>query len=172
MLGAAGALLVLALVLVALPAAGASAPAVAGSSVFHGASKNGVYIVRMAALPAVAYDGSVAGYKATQSNKGNKIDPNAPDVTKYVGYLKSQHDASVGNAGGAKLYDYSYSLNGYAAKMSEAQARKASPSQACSRSSPTSSSTWTRSRLRRSSACRSPVARGTSSVASVTPART
>jgi hypothetical protein len=126
LLGTAGALLVLALVLVALPAAGASDPTETATAAFHGKAKNGVYIVRMADLPAVAYDGSIAGYKATQPDKGKKIDPNAPDVVKYVGYLKSSHDASVGNAGGTKLYDYSFSLNGYAAKLTVEQAHKIS----------------------------------------------
>src|SRR5204863_4166578 len=59
---------------------------------FHGKSKNGVYIVRMANLPAVAYDGGVAGYKATKPDKGKTIDPNAPDVVRYVGYLNAKHD--------------------------------------------------------------------------------
>jgi hypothetical protein len=79
----------------------------------------------MADLPAVAYDGGVSGLKATKPKQGEKIDPNAPDVVKYVGYLKSKHDdALAGVGGGKKLYDYGFSLNGFAARISEAQALK------------------------------------------------
>ena len=58
-LGTAGALVVLALLLVALPAAGAGDPVESASvpADFHGKAKNGIYIVRLADLPAVAYDG-------------------------------------------------------------------------------------------------------------------
>jgi hypothetical protein len=125
----AGALSVLALVavaLLALPAAGANEDGtVAPNGKFHGKSENGVYIVRLADLPTVAYDGGVSGYRATKPNQGQKIDPNAPDVVKYVGYLKSKHDdALAGVGGGKKLYDYGFSLNGFAAQISEAQAMK------------------------------------------------
>jgi hypothetical protein len=119
-----GVLAALAAALVALPAASGNDDADAALSAnFHGKSENGVYLVRLADLPAVAYDGSVAGYKSTKPKQGQKIDPNAPDVVKYVGYLKAQHDsalASVGN--GDKLYDYGFSVNGFAAKLSYGQA--------------------------------------------------
>jgi subtilisin family serine protease len=83
----------------------------------------GLYIVRMADLPAVAYDGSIKGYKATRPAPGSKIDPFAPDVTKYVGYLKNQHDNALQRAGGGnKLYDYSFSYNGFLARLSAGQA--------------------------------------------------
>ena len=110
---------------VAMPAASGDDPAddATISANFHGKSENGVYIVRLANLPAVAYDGGVAGYAATKPAKGRKIDPLNADVQKYVGYLKSKHDASLSKVGNAnKLYDYSYSVNGYAAKMSYDQA--------------------------------------------------
>src|SRR6476469_2563232 len=51
-------------------------------------SKNGVYMVQMREAPAATYKGGVAGYKAT-AKPGQKIDPLAPDVVKYVGYLKA-----------------------------------------------------------------------------------
>jgi hypothetical protein len=119
-------LALVAVALLALPAAGAGGDdSVAPNGKFHGKSDNGVYIVRLADLPAVAYDGGVSGLKATKPKQGQKIDPNAPDVVKYVGYLKSKHDdALAGVGGGTKLYDYGFSLNGFAARISEAQAMK------------------------------------------------
>ena len=46
-------------------------------------------------------------------------DTDAADVTKYVGYLKNRHDAELAKVGGGqKLYDYGFSVNGFAAKLS------------------------------------------------------
>lgn len=38
-------------------------------------SSSGIYIVEMIEKPAVAYDGGIAGYKATQPKNNQKIDP-------------------------------------------------------------------------------------------------
>ena len=55
-------------------------------------SINGVYIVRMAEDPVVAYDGGIAGLKATKPRKGMKINPTNPAVVKYSDYLIARHD--------------------------------------------------------------------------------
>jgi hypothetical protein len=86
-------------------------------------SKNGVYVVQMRQAPAVAYKGDIAGYKATAPKAGQKIDPFNTDVTRYVGYLKAQHDATLSKVSkGAKLYSYAFTFNGFAAKMTPAEA--------------------------------------------------
>ena len=86
------------------------------------------YIVQLAERPAVAYEGGIAGLKATKPAPGSKIDPNAADVVKYVGYLKGRHDAVHGKVGGgAKIYDYTYSFNGFAAKLTGSQADEPRP---------------------------------------------
>jgi len=87
-------------------------------------SENGIYVVQMADQPVVAYTGGVKGLKATAPKQGQKIDPTAGDVVAYAGYLKGTHDAAVGAVGGTKLYSYVYSYNGFAAKLSLAQAGK------------------------------------------------
>lgn len=88
-------------------------------------SSSGIYIVEMIEKPAVAYDGSIAGYKATQPKNNQKIDPTSTDVIKYVGYLNGRHDDALnGVGGGRKLYDYSYTFNGFAAELTDAQAGK------------------------------------------------
>src|SRR5688572_26020272 len=93
----------------------------AGSS--EAKSGNGVYIVQMQDAPAVAYKGGVAGYKATAPKKGEKINPIAPDVVKYVDYLKAKHDAALAKVGnGQKLYSYGFTFNGFAAKITPQQA--------------------------------------------------
>ena len=132
-LGALGAFAVLAALLVAIPASGALGQVVGhdrtdGSKT---AAAGNSYIVRLADAPVVAYEGGIAGLKATApTKKGEKINPDSPDVVKYAAYLDSRHDAVLNSVGGAKkLYDYRYSLNGFAAKLSAAQAEalKSSP---------------------------------------------
>jgi len=87
-------------------------------------SQNGLYIVRMADAPVVAYKGEIKGLKATQPQKGKKIDVTSPAVVEYVSYLDAKHDAALSKVGGQKVYDYRYSFNGFAAKLSHDQAQK------------------------------------------------
>ena len=85
--------------------------------------KNGVYVVQMKDAPAVVYKGGVAGYKATAPKAGQKIDPFSTDVVRYTGYLKAQHDATLRKvSNGAKLYSYTYTFNGFAAKLTAQEA--------------------------------------------------
>ena len=80
------------------------------------------YIVQMLESPVVAYEGGTAGLAATKPAKGQKIDPNSAAVKKYAAYLASQHDAALQKVGGAaKLYDYAYTYNGFAAKLTAGQ---------------------------------------------------
>ncbi len=58
-------------------------------------SAAGLYIVQMSDQPAVAYGGGIPGFKATKPAKGQKIDPNSPDVIKYTGYLNRKHDGAL-----------------------------------------------------------------------------
>ena len=102
----------------ALFAAKPSAPDAASA-----APQNGVYIVQMKASPAVSYTGDISGYNATKPGKGQKIDPLAANTLSYVSYLKGKHDEAVRKVrGSAKIYDYTYSFNGFAAKLTEKQA--------------------------------------------------
>lgn len=88
------------------------------------ASSNGVYIVQMIDEPVVAYEGGTAGLAATAPQEGAKIDPLSTGVINYSTYLVGQHDKALKKAGGQKIYDYTISFNGFAAKMSPGQARK------------------------------------------------
>lgn len=88
-------------------------------------SPNGIYIVQMKGDPVVAYDGSTKGLKATKPAKGKKIDPNSAEVTSYVKHLNGKHSAAMRKVKGSKkVYNYHYSFNGFAAKMTQAQAEK------------------------------------------------
>jgi subtilisin family serine protease len=114
--GALGALAAIAAVvtaLLALPAAGGG----------QEGSKNGLYIVQLASAPVVAYEGGVAGIAATAPADGDKIDPLSPKVVKYSDHLKAEHQKALDKVGGGqKLYDYTYSYNGFAARLSSQQA--------------------------------------------------
>ncbi len=85
---------------------------------------DGIYLVQMVDQPVVAYAGGVKGLKATAPRQGQKIDPAAGDVVAYAGYLNSKHNAALNAVGGSKLYDYVYSYNGFAARLTADQANK------------------------------------------------
>jgi subtilisin family serine protease len=86
---------------------------------------NGVYIVQLEGAPVTAYDGGIKGLQATRPRKGQKIDPDSPAVTAYMGYLASKHDAALRGVGNArKLYSYGYVFNGFAAELTDAQAQQ------------------------------------------------
>ena len=88
-------------------------------------AKNNAYIVQMAEMPVTAYQGGIKGYQATKPNKGQKMDPNAPAVVSYMGYLASRQDAALASVGGGKKhYNYGYVFNGFAADLTAAQAQK------------------------------------------------
>jgi hypothetical protein len=87
--------------------------------------QSSAYLVRMSESPVVAYTGGIAGLKATKPARGDKIDPNAPDVARYAAYLDSRHDEMLTKVGGAqKIYDYRYAVNGFAAQLTADQAAR------------------------------------------------
>jgi len=105
--------------ILAAPASPASS-AVSQRALF---TADGIYIVRMSGDPAVAYKGGIKGLKATAPQAGAKIDPFASDVVKYTTYLTGNHDAALKAVGATgKVYDYTFSLDGFAARLTAAQA--------------------------------------------------
>jgi subtilisin family serine protease len=107
----------------------AGAQPIAKSEGGHGgnvaASPNGIYIIQMINEPVVAYTGDIPGLAATKPDKGQKINPNSPDVIKYVAFLDARHDEVLSKVGGGqKVYDYHYSFNGFAARLSLEQANQ------------------------------------------------
>jgi subtilisin family serine protease len=82
------------------------------------------YIIELADAPVVAYKGGIKGYAATKPKAGQKIDPNNSKVLKYKAYLDAKHDALAASVGARKFYSYGYTFNGFAAKLTAAQAEK------------------------------------------------
>jgi subtilisin family serine protease len=80
-----------------------------------------VYIVLLDEAPVAAYRGGIAGYPATMPAAGRKLDKKNANVQKYVGYLRSRHAAVANSVGAARIYDYEYSLNGFAATLNKGQ---------------------------------------------------
>jgi subtilisin family serine protease len=118
-------LVVLALLAASVSVAGASPTRDSiegGASTLPHKASNGVYVIQLAEQPVVAYTGGIPGYKATKPKPNGKINPLDPDVVKYAGYLDSRHNAVLNAVGGSKLYDFRYTYNGFAAKLSPAQA--------------------------------------------------
>lgn len=88
-------------------------------------SKTGVYIVQMADLPVVSYEGGIPGLRGTRPAEGQQADKQDPGVQDYVAYLDGRHDDALSAVGGAeKLYDYRFTYNGFAAKLTPEQAQQ------------------------------------------------
>ena len=84
MLGSAGLIVGLA---TAIPATAAPAAAPTAS-----------YVVQLADAPAAGYTGGVPGYARTKPAAGAKIDPAAPAVSRYRGYLRQRQDGVLRQA--------------------------------------------------------------------------
>ena len=96
----------------------------AASAAADGLDSDGVYVVQMADLPVIAYDGSTPGYAATRPAKGKKIDVTSVAVTRWADNLKSKHGNALRSVGATtRLYDYAYTYNGFAARLTGAQAK-------------------------------------------------
>lgn len=102
--------------------AATSAPATAAP-----AAPSTTYIVQLADLPVASYTGGVPGYAATKPAAGKKLDKGAAQVKQYRSYLTGRHDATLRHAtSGKKLYDYTLTFNGFAAKMTSLDAQRLS----------------------------------------------
>ena len=93
-------------------------PAAAGSS---------VYIVQMAGDPVATYVGGYAGIGATKPAAGGRLDARSNNAKALRSRLKVQHDDALRTSGvGAakRVYDYSVTFNGFAARLTGAEVSK------------------------------------------------
>jgi subtilisin family serine protease len=100
----------------------AALPGAAG--VASAGEKSDVYVVVLSERPVVAYTGGTAGFAATKPARGNKVDPDAANVRRYVAHLDATHASVLERAGAArsaKFYDYSFAVNGFAAELTPRQ---------------------------------------------------
>lgn len=78
------------------------------------------YVVIMAADPAAAYDGDVAGLAPTTPPPGEHLDPEAPAVETYVEHIEGEQQAVIEEAGIAESdvgQTFTYALNGFEAQL-------------------------------------------------------
>jgi subtilisin family serine protease len=108
------------LALVALAAVVAAVPASMGAA----DESTSTYVVQLVQAPAVTYGGGIAGHAATKPAKGKKLDKQSSRVHGYTAYLDQQHSDVLAEVSDAeKLYDYNIAFNGFAAKLTDAQAK-------------------------------------------------
>jgi len=87
------------------------------------------YIVQLADAPVSTYDGSIAGLPATRPARGAKIDFAAGHVRAYLNYISRRGATELSRVGAAPVHRYRFAFNGFAAKLTDAQAQalKTSP---------------------------------------------
>ncbi|MBA2551939.1 MAG: S8 family peptidase, partial [Nocardioidaceae bacterium] len=88
------------------------------------AAPAGNYIVLLDAAPAVAYDGGIAGYRATAPAAGDRFDADTRAAERYVNLLEDHQDAVAATVDAEPFYHYTASLNGFAAELSAADVRR------------------------------------------------
>ena len=82
------------------------------------------YIVQLVDAPVASYTGNVPGYAATKPATGRKLDLKAPAVVAYKGLLATRQGNALSTVPAAQVvHKYSVVFNGFAARMTEAQAK-------------------------------------------------
>ncbi len=85
-----------------------------------------VYVVQMAAKPAIAYQGGTAGFSRTAPEKGERYDSRSRAVRMYTDHLVAQQDALLARIGAPnrKIYSYRHAMNGFAARLTRSEAAR------------------------------------------------
>ncbi len=83
------------------------------------------YIVQLSDAPAATYSGGVAGLAATApATTGARINPSATHVRAYLNYLDVKRNGALAQVGNvAVLHRYNITFNGFAARLTAAQAQ-------------------------------------------------
>jgi hypothetical protein len=84
--------------------------------------KSGRYIVLMDGAPAAAYRGGVRGLDATAPTGARKFDADSRDARRYAAHLRTRQNALADAVGAEPYYNYTASLNGFAAELTARQA--------------------------------------------------
>jgi hypothetical protein len=118
------ALLVTAALAVGLtPLASADPPTTPSAPIPDAASTPGTYIVTLADAPIAAYNGGVAGLKATRPTDGRRVQTTSSNATRYRSYLQKRQNSVAARVGVSPKSRYEISLSAFTAKMSTQQAK-------------------------------------------------
>jgi hypothetical protein len=80
--------------------------------------RSGTYVVTLTDAPVAAYEGELPRLKRTAPKSGNRLDPESGAVDAYRRHLDDRRDEVLDAVPGVKaLYDYDFTLNGFAAKL-------------------------------------------------------
>ncbi|SNC73326.1 Putative cell wall-binding protein [Kytococcus aerolatus] len=86
---------------------------------------HGTYLVTFADQPAIAYDGHVEGYPATQPGQGAKLNASSSAVQRYAGLLHARQDRVLASVGAGKPSQrYTNALSGVAVDLTADQAKR------------------------------------------------
>ncbi len=82
-----------------------------------------VYVVQMRGDPGISYRGGVTGFAATAPATGGDYDAKASHVQQYTAHLVAEHDRKLSAIGatGRKVYSYCHTMNGFAARLTDAE---------------------------------------------------
>jgi subtilisin family serine protease len=83
---------------------------------------SGRYIVLMDGAPAAAYRGGVRGLDATAPAGSQTFDADSRDARRYAAHLRREQNAVADAVGAEPYYNYTASLNGFAAELTARQA--------------------------------------------------
>jgi hypothetical protein len=86
--------------------------------------KAGNYIVTLAAPSVASYTGGVPGIAATRPAAGKRLDMRSAAAQRYSNHLRGQQSAVLKRAGARATQQYTVALNGFAARLTTAQAAK------------------------------------------------
>ncbi|MET9761989.1 S8 family serine peptidase [Streptomyces sp. NPDC006372] len=85
----------------------------------------GTYLVQLADEPVAAYTGGTEGLRATKPVQGRRLDVGSRTVDAYQDHLREQRDDVLAEVPGVKpLYTYDIVANGFAARLTAAQANR------------------------------------------------
>ncbi len=97
--------------------------AVAKAKAVSSKNPSGAYIVQLAGDPIATYTGGIPGLARTAPTGSASVDTRSPAAARYRTFLAGKRASALASVGGGtKLYDYTVAFNGFAAKLTAAQA--------------------------------------------------